>query len=322
MPRYSRAMPAEWPGLVEVALKHLGDGDISLQTVAEMYDHVDRLDDETLEVNKFYGMGLAMCGLVRLLNTPEVRHQLIAGCALNLAAFILRDKQGGEIRLAQYPMDVVTTQPMVGVTAYSASEMPKDSRFVTDTLSVVGEKRSKEHVHNQLWKDIDVVQQMRIDIQEGTATAKLLAVNALGATSIVTSRVARAMAEYGESRRPTASELVDKLDGDSTAFNEEFNRVVLRSAGLRLDEINGLSERLITMEDGHLKFNRDKKPKEPTQLPVHTGRHGSKLLHNDRLRCPSVNVTGLVPLIATLVPEIFFVTESVLTKQTDRPVTL
>lgn len=343
-PKYSRVMPPEWPGLLEVAQSHLGQQtQPSRETAVSMLDDLDSLGDEALSINKYYGLGLAMCSLATQLRVPAMRDQVVEDAALYVSAHILEVTKGDRtnVEIARHVHEAELTRAFLPFSLYSASSLKPDVRLTSDALVGVAERREKQHILEQFPEEAQAGSYIIDSAEEGTATAQVLASNILGGASLVMRRVFDLVGmeveddqeEHENVDEPAVSRLTTEklqqiLDDEEFGFERGLNKVMLRSAGLRIDEVNDLSlmSRLIAINDqGKLDFTRANLPKQPPSLPAYSHKArdvAHRVLHGQRLSCPAVHVEGMIPLAIGLMTEILDLTATVVRPSFSGRVTL
>lgn len=309
-----RSVPEEWPGLIELAASTLPpSGDISRpnrDTVAQIFSVVSSMDNEPLEINRYYGLGLAMCGFARTLQDPEIRQNAIDWVADGVSHDYFRcgTRNGLRPRDLRFVMDEY--QPFVHVATNAIAAMPLPTQVVTDSLVAVAAKRQKRDESSNLAQIHTVL------TVTGTYTAAAVGANATAGTTMLLRRVltdpsiAPVTAEDGS---PLSRECLADLAIDKTALrNLDIHKLAVQSALLRLDEFGKVVNQegtIVTDKTGKRSLDRayflQKLPSPcPEESPT-----GKLILHTRRLECPAVQIPGLVALMLDIVPEIILATQ-------------
>lgn len=325
MPRYSRAVPPEWQNLLEATHSQLGERlGPNMKDTLSVYGQLDQLGDETLAVNKYYGLGLVMCGLARRLGDRAIRDQVVEDAVTCVSYHILANTEDDrtDVAIVKYMQVAPLTQPLIPIAQRAIDELSPATHFLIDALTGVAERREKAHILDEPLSGMLTNAYILDSIRNGTAATTVIAANALAASNLVMRCVVDQLgpgvtedADQPSRSRPTAAEFQQMLDDSDSTFEDDLDRVMLRSAGIRIDEINNapLMRELVAIDKkGILDFQRCKLPQEPPLLPAFSDRrHSHIVIHSQRLRCPSVHVEGLIPLVTRLVPEIMTITEAV-----------
>jgi hypothetical protein len=144
-------------------------------------------------------------------------------------------------------------------------------------------------------------------MQSQTIVRGLLARNAVGATS----RVLR----FTMWQQP--GEFADESRGNDMDLDWLSDLNVLRfaklTAGLRTDELmHRLPEYADADAAGNVTFHRDRVPAELPPPTPPTDLHDPVVLHQARLMCPALYVSGMIPQMLGIVPQILRRTQEII----------
>lgn len=309
-PVYSRTTPAQWERLLAFTQSQVNNGQTdpvpTTANVHEVLGELSSLEDEALEENRYYGLGLVMCGVARALQQPKVRADTIQWAARNVFdnPFSQRDPSD------PFPLEEVSSHsmhyPFLRLTGEAASNMPPATLLLTDCLNAAANDRKWIIKHGSLPSD-DHGEWRYKRILNGSLTADTIALNATAATLSTLQRAVDLVRST-----PGTKEYIFGLEGDLEIIRaQSWRNVLVNFAALRLDEFRGdefdtKSEFMDVTPDGTVIFRKDKKPAElaPPKQPEKDEFDSRALLHAKRLKCPALHVSGLLRIVEDIVPDI------------------
>lgn len=315
-PEYLARKPSEWDSLLTTVESSIeNEGAFGEESTRKTLVAVLTLDTESIEQNRYYGLGLVMCGIARAIHQPEQRAALID----NEAQLIAADHANQEPRRSDSRLHLSEIKRpgihQVGriVEAESAmTELPPAEAWLIKSLMLGrGIRRIICDKENGL-RPGEVVSQLdtvRLFELGERSTAKLIAQNLLNASYVLT-RSAIAY-EIGSQQDLTSDEV---LKNDPCLFDSltedklktiAVTRAALVGTGFRIDEFNdSINEQLdYTPETSTLHVRRATLRRPPS--PVERDDRGNwKSMHTGRLRCPALHVAGLIPTVVAMVPNI------------------
>lgn len=142
--KYSRAVPPVWGELVDFARAQLDPADPAASTpeMAEaMLGRFSELGNEELDSLRYYGLGLAMCGLAKALKNPDERSALTRGLASSLFDWWVAG--GTTERDSLQPSDIFSGlgAPFAGLARRAVGDLPSEVQFLNDALHVEANER-------------------------------------------------------------------------------------------------------------------------------------------------------------------------------------
>lgn len=300
---YRRRVPAEWPELVDFAERQMsqaGAENPTTDNVNAVWDAAKEIENEPLERARYYGLGLAMCGLARQIRHEETKARIINDAAKGI--IFRRTIEGA------YAKDSLTIDDLKVEAIFSAFDSPvqrsvasltRGERLAIDTLGVESYKREMWLV---LGKPSDnLIKEYRNDIASGDWTKQVLRNNAAAGmisvlrTAIIKKRESDTLASSWNVHKASLAEIT----GGTALADLIPESLAIKSATLRRDEfIRDLSS-YIDVKDGRGVFNRNATSRV-IDLAV-CGTDQNTVLHQSRLKCPALSVQGLVPDIAEIV---------------------
>ncbi len=306
---YGRALPDEWGGLVQDTQLFLHGQPPDELAIHSLSERLNILDNEVLEENRYYGLGLAMCGLMRAIGTPGIRSQLIEDIAISLQlhpapkAGHLRNKRGLDIG---EPGRLATSEPFEKLIAATNRALPTEVRFLADGLQTVANYRSfgrrfpnAEPLSETFFEETIVKDPVAERLNETVTDASRIVLN-LAAQKYYNhlffnpgKRQLPSIESDWYDFRHTVSDLMDAgLD------KAQLTKVAMSAATVRFDEFRNTVQEMVTVDDaGNITFNRTGLPAADKLKPV------PEILHVQRLTCPALQVRGLIPAMMQIIPD-------------------
>lgn len=304
-PYYARRAPEAWHHLSAYATE-LNAGQRSITRLQQLYDGVDRLDDEQLESNRYYGIGLVMCGIARALQQSHVRRETVDWAARNAATSQAR-LYGDAHFMPEVLVGDGVLEPFSKLAKSASNDLSPPDYLLVNTLIAITQRRQNAARGQDNWAARDSLRQDQwlVSILEGKPAVDLIGANATSATSHLITRAIRLPAfevMFGPEHH-----IMDTGTGMLKVTKEVLSSLNLRSvayylAALRLDEFRPTLKTL-EFEKGEFVIDRTALSREPTQESLPTPSKQA-LLHKARLKCPAIHVQGLIPLMLEIVPEI------------------
>ena len=300
---YRRRVPAEWPELVDFAERQMsqaGAENPTTDNVNAVWDAAKGIENEPLERARYYGLGLAMCGLARQIRHEETKARIINDAARGI---ISRRTQGGS-----YINDSLTIDNLKAAAILSAFDSPvqksvalltRGEKLVADTLGVEAYKREQQLV---LGKPSDtLIDEYRNNIASGSWTQQVLLKSAPEAMILV---LGTALAKMHKANTSAPRWNVHKaslagITGGAALADLIPESLAIKSATLRKDEFTRDLSSYINVKDGQGVFNRNATSRVIDLETCNT--KNNTVLHESRLKCPALSVHGLVPDIAEIV---------------------
>jgi hypothetical protein len=293
---HSRPVPEEWGDLLRYTQDVLAATPpdyaklCTIEQAALVHEPVRALDNERLEVNRYYGLGVLMCTFAQGLRQPEARARLIDRAASNLSALAPRQglrtthigdplidsafKQAGRELCRSAPPAIRLLGTALSVEAYGRTE------------ALLGRVRAESVQHTS--------------IAQGELGGDTVGVNAAAGPSVT---IRSTLDAQFPGDRAGSARIADILQEGRLPLGN-LSLLGRRLARLRLDEFNN-SETLRTFlsisANGSLAFNTTNLRQPPCAEPHATLR---PVLHRARLACPALYVTGLIEDVLQIVPEI------------------
>lgn len=325
MPRevhYSRPTPLEWEGLLaysESALASCGQPQPTPAAVLDLYSEISKLDDETLEHNRYYAQGLIMCDFARLLLQPDTQEQTVDAAARAVWRnwHDERSTMHEGLRLSHVTGHSVRW-PFLALAEHASNGLPRSTQLLADVLTLAEQKRSIARARPE--ESTELSDRHIHEIIRGEPTAEAVGLNALaGAIEVFRMVVAKLyvhnLAKQAEANgekppkivktemwQPVVSEVLDAEE--LRALN--LGNLGVRCAAVRLDEFSMYLDKYIDISpEGMPMFSKGSlTPASKLRPPKVHKRDTRALLHTSRLKCSAVYVRDLVPLVSSLVVDV------------------
>lgn len=305
---HRREVPEAWPELMLDAqeLVDRPEGSVppylQFDAIADMHGIVGQLDTETLEVNRYYSLGVAMCYLARRLSDPDTYNGIVRKAA---SALRFRANQEGDPykpgmavdRIGRYRFE---DNPWNDISHGAASDMLPAQRLLAESLQAASVIRVSS-------MEVDADEVLRKQSGGHSFTANSLAANIDAGISIVLRRALKLRAPDG-AEDVTVGDCIDP-EQLSTLQRSLHRPLIGGLARVRIDEIHALVLRDYhpiqdaegVNDTGDWTFDRSYLDTAPAHNPA--------ILHQARLECPAVQVPGLIRLVSQCVAEIVRVTD-------------
>lgn len=311
-PRYVREAPREWEGLMDYVERRVADcGQPTTEEARFLFGRFEEFDNETLEANRYYGLGLVMCGLARCLNDPTSRESITNRAAINIVQRNKNYYRGtGDMRVGLRVEDIDRDDiqaPFGNLTEQVVSNVSPVVLVIADTLSRVTSAR--QSALSNTCDGIERPSELDLEgITSGRVAVGAVVKSAVSATVGVIKNVLNKMYTQNGNSYDVTDLYTDPLIASIVPLENwtglNLKRAVIGAARLRLDELSraGLLQSLILVDGSSVTaFQRDLLgPLLPPQI---SPERGAPLLHAKRLTCPALQVQGLVPMMLGIVHE-------------------
>ncbi len=310
---HRRAVPEAWPGLLERAqslidssLGHDGNPVQSPDNIDAMHAAIAGLDNEALEANRFYGLGMALCHFARHLSDPNIHSRIVDDAVSELQFRASQEgdpyKPGMQVsRIGGYSKE---ENPWDEISHMSVDGLLPAQRLLAESLYAAHNIRSA--------REPDAVDTFtEVQAHGYSFIAESLASNADAGVSLVLKRGLMARAPQGV-EDVTVNECIDRAE--LPAFISRLRKPAVSLARTRIDEIQYIgSEDYHPIQDaegvdskGDWTFDRRYLDTPPTENP--------DLLYTTRLECPAIQVPGLIPLVSGYAADIVRVADQAFTE--------
>jgi hypothetical protein len=314
--RYTMPQPTEWDELFEAAQASLAGTDapneVTEQSAAALYDIANELEDERLEINRYFAIGLVMCGLGKILCDPESRAAItetsVQGLILQYEENRTDDKGLRPEHITALPIGLAVALPLREVSA----QAPVAQILLQDTLQII--TRGREQAAKSTDSEPVAADARKLAIEKivkGNVVSDTVAVSTASGTINVLSSAYHAYipaigeANDGQEYNPYHHE--EPLDLD-TFETMDVRRLATAMARLRRDEFSGttyLDGLLEIADDGTVRLPRRNLPKTlPPPGEIEIDDNLMPVIHQDRLGCPVLYVHKLLPLVLDFVPTV------------------
>lgn len=333
-PIYARRMPEEFSELDEFACDLIGSSGSEPTTspgeIRILVDRVEELDDEALERNRYYGLGLIACGMAQEMQDPRVReHYMGWSCTWTVNDFIKSrfdftrtpavpklQPQTGE---ADMELRIDDLQPgnlsgyLIAEAGNKYVEYP--TLVLINCLSLVSglRRRSAEDKASDENSTLEEADKAEEDITKevlgGRYSIRSLGTNMTSATLAVI----RAGLVTKRFHAQKCGEDINPLElSNPTVDAEEIRKlgigsIAARFASLHFDQFrasgnpDGTNKLLGVSDDGELYFQANRITDNTADI---TSDDEEVSLHQQTLKCPAIHVPGMLRLIQGLIPEI------------------
>lgn len=324
---YTRAMPEAWPELVDRA-QWLLEGSampahVTTEHAAAMYAATQRLDNEPLVANRYYGLGKALCPFAEALKRPSdghelsVRDRVIQQAASGLATGKPASAESSELA-ALVPHGILIDEiadeggamhwPFFNLASKTTPSLPLAERLVVSTLTELTDERvaQRSDLYRDLLTDEVVAESVLLERLKRIAAMDNIESNigaaALGGLSLLTSAALLIKARSNNRRLP----IVD-IVGDQAGLERLIPvKAAASAAGLHLSEITDsahMRHALRLGPDGAVSVDW-KNFSGPPVLPILNELH--PFIHLERPGCPAIQVKTLIASVVGMFPEIIW----------------
>jgi hypothetical protein len=309
-PVYTRSTPAEWGDLLASTQDSLNTNEDSLTpnatNVTSVLQELSTLDGEALDTNRYYALGLAICGVARSLQQPEIRAKTVKWSARNIFENPYSERDPSD----PFSIDEVTAfsmhYPFRQIARDAVNSLPSETHLLADCLNSAASSRQYTIKYDH--GSSENIEEWRAEkILDGNLTADIIALNTTAATLSTLRRAVKLVRSSSESEDHTFG-----LEGDIAIIrSQNWRNVLANFAALRLDEFtdsdeDGKSQFMDISPDGTVVFRKDRRNSElaPPNQPSADDLHVRAILHEKRLKCPALHVSGMLRLMQDIVPEI------------------
>lgn len=294
--KYYRAEPEAWADLVELTensdavSKSLGLSTSSYASIRNLVGELATIEDEVIDQNRYYGLGLIACELGKKLRIPEVRHAVITWTARD--TYEMRAETSPTLCVGDINLQVMDS-PLKLAADHASKSMPLARSILANALQSEVRRRGDAREKG--------VSYDKVGFEYWPLAPSAVAGNGIAAAWGIYELMMEL--NHGEG-----------LDAD-TAIDVPYLRslnvkpVAARLAALRNDEellqrTDGAT--LVYMDElGQPHFRKENVPGDPEPLPDNKifilGNNSQRvLLHEKRLKCPAIQVAGLLPSMQEL----------------------
>lgn len=283
---YNRRKPPEWDGLVDYTEQLLQAPDTpNGETVQAVHDRADSgLDNERLDVVRYYGEGLVVCAFARRIRDLTVRERLIGEAGDQLSRQRTEMLSWEELALAPTPNSVMN------LVAEATEDVPPAPRLLANVLKYIACYRQTSA---DSFMGKPPLATYTSAILDGGLSTQSVGTSVFAGAYRVLQRVAEKHAAILAEGDEPAKEAYFGLIEPATVCSQDIaalGATGLRAARLRVDELRRLAEYLDVNNEGEVVFI-------PACVPKDLSPPNKKVLHHQRLGCPAINVPGLIPQI-------------------------
>lgn len=316
LPEHRQTEPLEWQPLINQTQEILAIYGGLTRPAAEVgISLVDELDNEALEVNRYYGLGKMMCGFTVLLCDPAVRSTVVDdGAALLVQEALRRQQYASDTRSGLCVDDILQTnydQAFLPLRnrVYDRLEIPE--QVLGDTLEAVNAKR----IAGLICENYGLGEITQAPLQQYCigrvlnrgASADTICRSAADGAQYVVARTLQLKyeAELGFTPTEALNHRVEEIIYESGLQNLGVKKFATQVAGVRTDEFNRAQLDAASYLDtnGAPVLDRSHFPSPPPLANTVPGSGRSISLHEARLGCPAVRVSGLIDVILHLMPD-------------------
>jgi hypothetical protein len=301
---HRREVPAEWNELQAHADNLIAQSpedsrwpDLLPANIAAMHEAVGALDNESLEANRYYGLGVALCYFARRMSDPDTYGKIVRRAAAELHERALMEED---------PFKLGMQVSRIGRYSYSENPWDEISRSSVADMSPLERLLVESLYHNQIardpGKDIDLAGAQARQARGSSLISQSLATNIDAGISTVLKRGLMAKAPEGATD-VTVRECIDPEQLGE--LPRTLHKSSVNLARVRLDEMHALEggaphpiKDAVGVDDaGNWTFDRSYLDTAPS---ADTG----KSFHVARLECPAIQVPGLLQLVGRCAADI------------------
>ncbi len=311
-PRHTQKRPAEWDGLIAIAssIEEVMPPAEQQKVAHEVWEEVRSIPRETHEELVYYGIGVVTCSFMRGVNAKGNRAAFVANAAnllvdkYSLGCYfrgVEEDNKG--LRLADISIGGLglTVQTKEIKAEYKA--MPLAQRLVINTLLVSRPSHEDNPIPPARHYNIKAVLADKIPLG-------VVAKNSLAGAMRITRQALIQQHEHNLGKPLTSEELIAtpiaEIANKETIAALNLIRAGAITASLRLDEFRMDIPNIVKIDpSGKIYVDRSAIPKEPGRVcQPDPEAFMSRVLHEKRIGCPALYVTGAVSLAAHSAPQI------------------
>lgn len=287
--RYTRSQPEEWNMLIEAITPNdeQPTRPISQEQATKALEVAYAFETESLEAAAYYGWGLGIRGLAKVLHNDDDRQRLAAAISTsltarnrNMTAMIADPDINAFNALTQAALT-----PVMDTLRNTYKQLPASEHLASDALTVA--TRAHRGGFDPLTSEDGRAKQTHANIvRRGDASATIILSNATAGSIIVHS--------HARAAREQAKELSDK--------QQNLVRFAVQSAALHTEEFQGAlyADAVTYYPDGIVALDRSKIPEQP-ELP---DSRITDIKHEDRLGCPAIQVQFAIPGMLQLILDV------------------
>lgn len=315
--RYTRPVPTGWDELVDYSRVQIDPSATTLRTpemTEAMLRPIGMPDNGELDTQRYYGIGLVMCGIAKELQCSATRRETIKkmGRALQSVWRVSGSTERDSLR----PRDISGFHfrfAFSNIVSHAGASLSPEVTLLNDALHAEASARSFANEPGVPYGGIEgarsllkIHQTPGGGIRHGIAAEFVGRQVANGASSVL--RVALTKrAEFTAKSSPqtntvipqTAVEIMDEAGDENLALR----KVGISCAALRLDEFADLEDYIDVNPEGKVVFRRDRMIRSSELTPPLATGDSAVVLHTKRLRCPAMFVEGLLPCIIEMIPQ-------------------
>lgn len=307
-----RTKPPEWMELLELTNENIGDtlppSDTSIRAIGRA---VNQLDDETLEANRYYGIGELICQSARQLADDGLRQTVVETSGASLlygSESTAHDKSAEQavLHLHKDGFHLGDLHPSLlnpglrPLNRTSAGLLDPPTRVLADTLTVTASNRKATKGGYTDRTDTRLSSSHVQQIRRGEPTADAVTRDSMAGAAYAYRAAYLAQHDLTPADNPVVT--ADGLRGiDATVVMGELS-------GLHQDKLAALvtdpftSSVVEKTQWGKLRTRRTLLARYKGDVPDSEVEYDA--LHLQTLKCPARNVTGMIAIAGNLVPDI------------------
>jgi hypothetical protein len=318
LPHHVAKKTPQWDDLLAGVADILeDDGTFTQEGARKALDIALELDPEDLERNRYYGIGKVACEIARNLYVPERRavfvdkeaaiianaHDSYCATSQDITGIWQSHTGNRRLRLSEVEFPIGNNKYDAGV---ALANLPTVTGRLINTLVIASGMLRTTAQGQSVDRDNEYL--IRMLVSEQPAAEQIG--NGLLFTSYrivhfgILHAIGRRTGVIPEAIRFKDPYIFDYLD-EQELRDMPVTTAALMAAGLRIDEVrDGLENELeYVPDDDSLRMRQETLRRPP--LPVAHNKHGYlESLHTARLRCPALHVTGMIPYVVDMVPDI------------------
>lgn len=307
-PHNAQRKPAEWDGLIDVANAAIDPAQPysgQSQALLDVWCEVGSMDIETVEANRYYGLGLVACTFARACAGEAGCQRLIDTAVQGLTGprhvgYAVEQSITARKRRSQglYLGELSPSPPFVpyafGRDSYD--RLPLAERVVSNGLEGLPKVPFFARRNS-----LSLIRTLLDDPAYRNVSDNAFA----GATSLLRlalQRVHEARTGIWISKEDMLTTPIKAMADEATIAGLELTHTAAVMAALRTDEMLLIGK--IVQSDAAGRFYPERAAIPETPSPTVAVEARNIVHHTKRLGCPALYIAGLIPLVATALPEI------------------
>lgn len=308
-PKNMQRTPPGWEDLMALAQANIGENRVGSESFSPVAGAIELLPDDELQANRYYSLGKIMCRLARHLRDTDTRADIVEVSAAGLVHDSRTvDPDFYSSATPAFRLNDLGTTPLSkgfsGVVRGINNELPRHERTVANLLTFETQRRDVISRDSSSANDFIPAGQL------GEARLHLQAVANEATDAVFADIMSGTVAAYNMGYR--------KYFGISPHENplvrpEELRRLDLAAASAQLaslhvtvfgtrSSLTGSRSCLDVTDSGELRVNPDTMSAEPLLDRKILG--AKRTMHPRALGCPALYITGLIPTVGAMVPDI------------------